>query len=445
MAFVPRHLGPALLITLLVLPLTLTGASFRHHAHAPVVINVAGCWYDKYQGTQSVKIFESYNKAQSDIVVHATYGATAAQMVAAESAGKPPDVYFDCGNGDIGTWATNGIALDLTPYIQQSHFDLNRLTSAARQLITVNGHIYAMPYLTDEYMLLWNKKLFRAAGLDPTKPPKTLEEMLAMLPKLMLHDSSGKLTSIGFSPTYSSPDFVNTFFPIYVNIFGGRLVSPDGKKITANCAACVKALQFEQKVYQIEGISNIEHFGEFGNPTPDGSTNLWLQGKVAFEISGEWNPKFVKQYGPKGFEWDNAPLPYPAAQPSLANAGEAGGNLGTIFRKSKHPAEAFKFLTWIQNVGPTVAFANVLNNVPQVKAALTSPQLNADPHYRKFVHYAGTARVAIFPNLPISAQYTAALATMEQQVLHGKMSVQRGLDKVTHDMQALLDQQSSGV
>jgi hypothetical protein len=34
---------------------------------------------------------------------------------------------------------------------------------------------------------------------------------------------------------------------------------------------------------------------------------------------------------------------------------------------------------------------------------------------------------------------------MEQQVLHGKMSVQRGLDKVTHDMQALLDQQSSGV
>jgi multiple sugar transport system substrate-binding protein len=329
--------------------------------------------------------------------------------------------------------------------VQKAHFDLGRLTSAARQLITYNGHVWAMPYLTDEYMLLYNKKLFRAAGLDPNKPPKTIEQMLAMLPRLMLRNKAGKLTSIGFSPTYSSPDFVGTFFSLYVNMFGGRIVSPDGKKITANCPQCLKALQFEQQVYKIEGTSNIEHFGEFGNPTPDGPQNLFLQGKIAMEISGEWNPQFVKQYGPKGFEWGVAPLPYPAAQPSLANAGEAGGNMGYIFRKSPHPDEAFKFLTWIQNVGPTVRFANVLNNVPQVKAALTSPQLDPDPYYRTFVRYSGTARVAIFPNLSISSQYTAALATMEQQVLHGKMTAQQGLDKVTHDMQTLLDQQSSGL
>ncbi len=96
-------------------------------------------------------------------------------------------------------------------------------------------------------------------------------------------------------------------------------------------------------------------------------------------------------------------------------------------------------------MAPTVAFANVLNNVPQVTAALTSPKLDPDPLFRTFVHYAGTARVAIFPNLPISSQYTAALATMEQQVLHGKMTAKQGLDKVTKDMQTLLDQQSNGL
>ncbi len=347
MARDPRRLGATAVAVFLLVSITLTGATFRQHTHAPVVITVAGCWYDKYQGSQSVKIFEEYNKAQSDIVVKATYGATPQQMVAAESAGKPPDVFFDCGNGNIGTWATTGVVKDLTPYVQKSHFDLNRLTSAARQLISYSGHVWAMPYLTDEYMLLWNKKLFKAAGLDPNKPPKTIEEMLSMLPKLNLHDKSGKLTSIAFSPTYGSPDWVGTYFPLYTNWFGGAISSPDGKTITANCAACLKALEFEQQVYKIVGTSNIEHFGEFGNPTPDGPQNLFLQGKIAFDISGEWNPQFVRQYGPKGFEWGVAPLPYPAAQPSLINPGEAGGNMGYIFTKSAHPAEAFKFLTWI--------------------------------------------------------------------------------------------------
>ena len=118
---------------LLVVPLTVTGAAYRHAPRAPVVIHVAGCWYDSYQGKQSVKIFEDYNKAQSNIVVKATYGATPQQMVTAESAGKPPDVFFDCGNGDIGTWANQGIVRDLTPYVQKAHFDLGRLTSAARR------------------------------------------------------------------------------------------------------------------------------------------------------------------------------------------------------------------------------------------------------------------------------------------------------------------------
>ena len=445
MSFLSRRLATALLTLILVVPLSLVGATFRHAAHSPVVIHVAGCWYDSYQGSQSVKIFEEYNKAQSGIVVKATYGATDQQMATAESAGKPPDVFFDCGTGILATWAATGVIRDLTPYLQQQGFDLNRLTSAARQLITYNGHIWAMPYLTDEYMLLYNKKLIQAAGLDPNKPPKTIEDLLAMLPKLTRRDASGKITSIGFSPTYASGDFVGTFLPVYINMFGGQLASADGKKITANCDACLKALQFEQKVYQIEGTSNIEHFGEYNNPTPDGAQNMWLQGKAAFEVNGEWNPKFAKIYAPKGFQFVPVPLPYPAGHPELANAGEAGGNMGVIFKKAPHPAEAAKFLTWIQNTEPTVAFANVLNNVPQTKAALTAPNLDPNPLFRTYVRYSGTARVAIFPNLPVSGQYLAELITVEQQVLHGKMSAKQGLDKVTHDIQTLLDQQSSGI
>ncbi|MGH2346944.1 MAG: extracellular solute-binding protein, partial [Chloroflexota bacterium] len=198
----PGFLRVALVSAVLILPETGAGAAFGRTAKAPVVINVAGCWPDTYQGGQFVKIAESFNKAQKNIVVKATYGATVQQVLTAEEGGKPPDIFFDCGNTDVGTWATNGVVYNLDSFIQKNHFDLNRLTSSARKLITFDGHVWAMPYLTDVYMMLYNKNLFRKAGLDPNKPPRTIEQVQALWKKLTLRDSSGKITSLAMLPTY---------------------------------------------------------------------------------------------------------------------------------------------------------------------------------------------------------------------------------------------------
>jgi multiple sugar transport system substrate-binding protein len=444
MSHVPRRLGSALLSLLLVLPLTRTGAAVRQHSHAPVIINVAGCWPDPYQGGQFVKIAESYNKVQSGIVVHATYGATVQQILTAETGGKPPDIYFDCGNAEVGTWATNGDIYNLDSFIQKNHFDLNRLTTSARKLITFDGHVWAMPYLTDCYMMLYNKNLFRKAGLDPNKPPRTTEQVQALWKKLTLRDASGKITSLAILPTYAGGDFVGTYLPVYINMFGGQLASSDGKKITANCPQCVQALTWEANYYKTVGVSNVDHFGAYNNPNVGSPQNLFLTNKIAMYISGEWNPQFIKHYGdPKHFSYGVVPLPVPAARGHV-NVAEAGGNMGFIMRKARHPDEAFKYLMWIQNVDPTVRFANVLNNVPQIKAALTSNALDPNPYYRTFVHQAGVAQIQTFPNLPIAAQYAAALATTEDKVIHGKMTPKQGLDKLTSDMQSLLNRQSNG-
>src|SRR5260370_41749401 len=112
MARVPGLLRVALVSAVLILPQTQTGAALGQRAKAPVVINVAGCWPDTYQGGQFVKIAESYNQVQKDIVVKATWNATVQQVLTAETGGKPPDIYFDCGNAEVGTWATNGDVLN---------------------------------------------------------------------------------------------------------------------------------------------------------------------------------------------------------------------------------------------------------------------------------------------------------------------------------------------
>src|SRR5205085_4386943 len=104
---------------------------------------------------------------------------------------------------------------------------------------------------------------------------------------------------------------------------------------------------WEANYYKTVGVSNVDRFGAYNNPNVGTPQNLFLSGKIAMYISGEWNPKFIQVYGSKHFDYGVVPLPVPAAH--MRNVAQAGGNMGFIMRKSAHPDEAFKFLLWVQN------------------------------------------------------------------------------------------------
>ncbi len=59
---------------------------------------------------------------------------------------------------------------------------------------TITGTTYAMPFNVSGPVLYYNKKAFTAAGLDPNKPPATLDEVRAAAEKLK---SSGAVTKAG--------------------------------------------------------------------------------------------------------------------------------------------------------------------------------------------------------------------------------------------------------
>ena len=53
---------------------------------------------------------------------------------------------------------------------------------------------------------------------------------------------------------------IGTWLAVYMTLFGGSLVDPAGKKITANCPACVAALTWEANYYKKIGAANIDKF-----------------------------------------------------------------------------------------------------------------------------------------------------------------------------------------
>lgn len=425
------------LLAALVSSSLLAGSQHTRAANSRIILQVAGGWTDKAQGTAFQNVVQMYNKVQDKVQVVATYNAGVSKILTQELGGSPPDVYFNVSTAQVGTWAKNGYILPLQPFIQKTHFDPSIITDSARRYVTFQNQIWAMPFLEDTFMLLYNRTLFKQAGLDPNKPPATWEEMRADADKLTKVDSSGKISQLGMLPTWAGSDFVGTWLPVYMTAFGGTLVDSTGTKITANCAQCVQALQWERDFYDKWGPTRIDRFNSQFAALASSAGNAFFSGKTAMVVEGEWNPKFAEEYAPK-VDWGVAPLPYPAGHPELLGSGMAGGNPGTIMKGTKHPDEAWAFLRWVETVSPTVAFANAINNVPQLKAALQSPQLDPNPKYRQFVKYAFGPKVVVFPVNAVSSDYANEMVQIEDLVIHDKMSPKAGLDKLTSDIQAKL-------
>jgi ABC-type glycerol-3-phosphate transport system substrate-binding protein len=89
-------------------------------------------------------------------------------------------------------------------------------------------------------MLIYNKKMFTEAGLDPENPPTTLDELMVAAQKLAKRDSGGNLTLAGYEN--------GTEFPALDFLYqqGGNLVKRAGDKLasTFNTPEMEKAYQF---------------------------------------------------------------------------------------------------------------------------------------------------------------------------------------------------------
>lgn len=102
------------------------------------------------------------------------------KVTTALATSSPPDV-LDLGNTQVAGFATTGGLLDLSPYkksLEQGATWLSGLADPA----TVQGKIYAVPAFAGDRAVIYNKKMWSAAGV--TKAPATYAELTADLDKV---------------------------------------------------------------------------------------------------------------------------------------------------------------------------------------------------------------------------------------------------------------------
>ncbi len=133
-------------------------------------------------------LVDAFNKAHTGkIVVKATYAGTYDDAItkykAAIKSKSTPDVIQIY---DIGTrfMIDAKQTVPMQEFIDRDKTDVTDLQPNIAGYYSVDNKLYSMPFNTSMPVLYYNKTLFTKAGLDPTKPPATLEEVRTDAEKL---------------------------------------------------------------------------------------------------------------------------------------------------------------------------------------------------------------------------------------------------------------------
>jgi multiple sugar transport system substrate-binding protein len=258
--------------------------------------------------------------------------------------------------------------------------DMNDIYPALIQFSKWKGNLYSLPMEATNLALLYNKDMFRAAGLDPNKPPATWEELYDYAKRLTLdkdHDGINDQTGL-FIPIYPAAGPLGSWMVWQWEPFlwqaGGDVINSDQTQVLYNSEAGIKALTLWQKIFKELNLRSFTNDFDVA----------FASGRLAMALDGPWNlPRYKDLL--KGRDWAFAPLPGgPGAKATVV-----GGEYLAIFKQSQHPDEAWKFIKWLTKPEVQAFWAMKSGYLPIRHAVLNVPEFQAylkdHPDFRVFV------------------------------------------------------------
>ena len=390
------------------------------------------CWGGQGEVTAMESIIEDFNASHPTIQVRGISGSIKTEEIAAAVAGgSPPDMVIMCNNEAIPGFAHDGVIMPIDDLITQIGADTSNIIPASLAWVTYQGKLYGLPFLQDTWGFAWNTDEFTAAGLDPTKPPKTLQELWDYAKKLTVYNSDGSIKQAGFIPDYPGKNLTE-----FSQLFGCNYYDEANKKITVDSPECVAWFDWYKKYYTEYNKKGAltDLIASKGSEDED----LFYTGKVAMGLFGEWLPgsAYAPNFAPN-LKYETAPFPSDVA--GEYGAGFVNGNAFFIPKGSKDPAAAATFGMYLMTDAPSRKMAIQNASVPQLKSLTTDSTLTAVPHFGTFLEIANFPKTWTNPMISEWSEFHDAMDTALDSVLTGGVSSTDALSAVATQIQTLLD------
>jgi multiple sugar transport system substrate-binding protein len=338
-----------------------------------------------------------------------------------------PDI-FQLDNIWLGQFVDEGITANLDSYYA-NWADKADIVPAYANSTIVKGSQMAVWFYSDIRLMVWNKEIFKQAGLDPEKGPTTWDELFADAAAIKAKVPG--VSPVEF-PASSEESTVDRFYS-YLYMTGSNILNADNTKAVFNDAGGQKALQLYVDLVK-QGYTPKAVLGE----TADDNIAHIFSGKAGIMLAtvGDGLGSL-----PDGFDVTKFQSTIGAALPPLCTgcqpASTAGGWMLAINADSPNKDLAFDYISMVTDGKNMVPFEVDRARIPVRTSGLAQADaFKADPY---FAQEADAAKVAHFP--PFIAKYTdmiEILWTGMQKAINGDLSTKDALDQAADKVNTLL-------
>lgn len=364
-------------------------------------VNLWYLWADE-TGKRVEEFISNFNKSQDKYEVKGLFIADMQKVKVAIAGGTGPDLTDDF-DGNISSYADQGIVEPLDEYIKRDNINFDDYISGAIDTCKYNDKIYALPCGVTQFMLYYNKTLLAKAGYN--EPPKTDKELLEMAIKTTEVNSDKSIKVLGF------PDFPFVYYHRnMLTALGGSIFDHNTGKLVPESPESIAAINLMIDYRTKFGVDNVLKFNQAGKYTD--ATDPFMTGNQVFRIDGFWLADTIRttlKIDQSKLDFGIAPLPYPDGKPELANRGEISASVFYIPSNAKNKEGAWEVMKRIHSG----EWEKYIKGFPVQKSLLTDPMYTSMPGFTEFAEF---SKVGTFIAPVASAKNTEALKAYSDEL-----------------------------
>lgn len=390
-------------------------------------------------GEESIKgIFDIYN-AENDlgstvefVYLPQTQGSQASEkLLTAVAGGNPPPLYM-ADRFTVPQFAQQGFFAEITDFADAAGVtEADYYPFAWEETVYQNG-IYALSFDTDTRGIWWNKDIFEEVGLDPEKPPTTLDELMEYTEALTVRDDNGRITRYGFNPMYDQAWLYTWGFD-----FGGEFQNPDTKEITFADPNNIKAMEWFKGFVDQIGVEELDAMlaACSGGACNDANDYFWT-GQSAMTCSGNWKVAQAHRYKPEG-NYGAAPMPGPEG--SAPHASWAGGWSWAIPMGAEDMAAAFDALNFTCGPVGQLKYNKDTAHIPTNIQASEDPFFREDPLHAVFMDLLLSSHTR--PPIPLGSKlWDMQFTAFHDEIPHGTKTPEESLTYIDETINPELEE-----
>jgi ABC-type glycerol-3-phosphate transport system substrate-binding protein len=313
--------------------------------------------------------YEKIHGIHVRLELYAPSDAYSSRVRAAAQTNTLPDIFGVLGESrDLASFIKSGHILNLNPAMMESdkawykQFFVKALantTFEAGNQYGVEPGIYGVPIDVTNIQLLYNKDLFKQAGLDPEKAPQTWSEWMEDWHKIKAAGLPGMVS--GWGETWMIDCFASNYA---FNIMGEKKVLDTFRgKVPYTDPDWIKVLglfdQIRTEELLVPGVVTMI------NKTAE---QTFANGKAAFAFNGSWCVNVYRGMNPD-LKYGVMLPPRVSDHYPMRIWGGAGSSF-MVNASSPHEKEAIDFLKWLSGADQQTYLSKETMNLPSNKASV---------------------------------------------------------------------------